>query len=245
MRTTPEPRFARIASMIGDPTRARMLAVLLGGNYFAAGEIARAAGVTPQTASSHLAKLIEAEMVVVRVQGRHRYYRLADGDVAHALEALSLLAERNALSDKWSRGAYQPLKQARSCYGHIAGELGVNLLDALIAHQYITPEEGHYRLSEAGRVWLHSIGVEAEAPPQNIRRYAYPCLDWSERRDHLAGALAGALLDQFIAKGWLTRVADSRALRVTATGRKILACLFAPTSGSVVTAAEKYNAPGD
>ena len=237
MRMTPEPRFARVAAMIGDPTRARMLAVLLGGSYFSAGEIARAAGVTPQTASSHLAKLIEAEMVALRVQGRHRYFRLADGDIAHALEALSLLAERNTLADKWSRGAYRPLKHARSCYGHMAGELGVRLLDALIARGYITPEEGHYQLTDAGRGWLHSIGVDESGSVRNDRRYAYPCLDWSERRDHLAGVLAIALLDRFVAQGWLARTPDSRALNVTVAGQRMLMPLLERKLVSTVSTA--------
>ena len=105
----PEPRFAKVAAMIGDPTRARMLSALIDGRFVAAGELAAAAGVTAQTASGHLARLVDAELLVLRAQGRHRYYRLADAEIAHALEALSLVAERRAGSDKWKQGGYRPL----------------------------------------------------------------------------------------------------------------------------------------
>ncbi|MGY4831248.1 ArsR/SmtB family transcription factor [Sphaerotilaceae bacterium SBD11-9] len=204
--------------MIGDPTRARMLAVLMGGGFVAAGELARAAGVTPQTASTHIAKLVESELVVARSQGRHRYFRLADADIAHALEALSLVAERNASADKWERGAYKPLKAARTCYGHLAGELGVQLFDGLLARGTLAPCEGHFAVTEQGRAQLGAIGLDL--PATSTRRVAYPCLDWSERRDHLAGSLAVALLEQAVANGWLLRTKDSRALTLTPSGRK-------------------------
>src|SRR2546423_11903439 len=133
MNTGPEPRFAKVAAMIGDPTRARMLSALMGGQYLAAGELATAAGVTAQTASMHIAKLVDAELVVARSQGRHRYFRLADAEIGHALEALSLVAERGAQADKWTQGPYKPLKAARTCYSHLAGELGVALFEGLLA----------------------------------------------------------------------------------------------------------------
>ena len=216
--TSPEPRFAKIAAMIGDPTRARMLAALMGGGFIAAGELARAAGVTPQTASTHIARLVESELVVARSQGRHRYFRLADADIAHALEALSLVAERNASADKWERGAYKPLKAARTCYGHLAGELGVQLFEGLLARGTLAPHEGHFALTEAGREQLKALGLDL--PSSTARRVAYPCLDWSERRDHLAGSLAVAMLEQAVAKGWLLRAKDSRAMTLTPSGRK-------------------------
>jgi DNA-binding transcriptional ArsR family regulator len=213
----PEPRFAKVAAMIGDPTRARMLAALMGGEFMAAGELARAAGVTPQTASSHVAKLVDAELVVTRSQGRHRYFKLADADIAHALEALSLVAERNAGADKWERGAYKPLKAARSCYGHLAGELGVKLFEGLLARGTLAPHDGHFVLTEAGRGQLAALGLKLPASATS-RRFAYPCLDWSERRDHLAGSLAVALLAQGLERGWLLRAKDSRALTLTHSG---------------------------
>jgi DNA-binding transcriptional ArsR family regulator len=156
---SPEPRFARIASMIGDPTRARMLSALMGGQYLAAGELAAAAGVTAATASAHLTKLIDSELVLLRTQGRHRYFRLAGAEIAHALEALSLVAEGSASQSRWSQGAYKPLKHARTCYSHLAGELGVALFEGLVRRGTIESCEGHFRLTAGGRAELAAMGL--------------------------------------------------------------------------------------
>lgn len=217
-----EPRFARIAAAIGDPTRARMLGVLLGGVSLPAGEIAKAAGVNPSTASGHLARLSEEGLVAVEARGRHRYFRVSDCDVAHALEALSLVAERTDADEKWQREPYRPLKYARTCYRHLAGELGVRLLQALLARRHLVSGERGYEVTGAGRAWLEDIGLGAKPPAGRIERYAYPCLDWSERRDHLAGRLATSLLDHFMARRWLAPAPQSRALKVTAQGRRAL-----------------------
>jgi DNA-binding transcriptional ArsR family regulator len=222
MTPSPEPRFARIATTIGDPTRARMLSALMGGQYLSAGELAAAAGVTAQTASSHIARLLESEIVVLRTQGRHRYFRLADADVAHALETLSFVAERSAAFAKWEQGAYRPLKAARTCYNHLAGELGVALFEGLLARGTLASADGSFELTESGRDHLHAIGLAAPAD-KAARRYAYPCLDWSERRDHLAGSLAAALLDHCLERRWLRRTPGSRAVALTPAGTKSLA----------------------
>ena len=219
--TSPEPRFARIAAMIGDPTRARMLSALMGGQYLAAGELAAAAGVSAQTASTHITKLLDSELVELRIQGRHRYLRLADAEIAHALEALSLVAERGAASGKWEQGAYKPLKAARTCYSHLAGELGVALFEGLLARGTLVARDGHFVLSAAGREALQQMGVAL--PSAASKRYAYACLDWSERRDHLAGGLAVALLDHALAQDWLRRTPSSRALTLTPPGAQALA----------------------
>ena len=218
---SPEPRFARIAAMIGDPTRARMLAALMGGQYLAAGELAAAAGVSAQTASTHITKLLDSELVSLRVQGRHRYLRLADAEIAHALEALSLVAERGASASKWEQGAYKPLKAARTCYSHLAGELGVALFEGLLARGTLVARDGQFALSDIGRDDLQQLGVVL--PPATAKRYAYACVDWSERRDHLAGGLAVALLDHAVEHGWLRRTAGSRALTLTPPGATALA----------------------
>lgn len=226
MAISPEPRFAKIASMIGDPTRARMLSALMGGEFLAAGELAAAAGVSPQTASMHIAKLLDAELIVLRTQGRHRYVRLAGEEVAHALEALSFVAERSANADKWAQGAYRPLKAARTCYSHLAGELGVALFDGLLRRGTIVPDAGHFRLTPVGRVEVSRLGVplpDASMSASAARRFARPCLDWSERRDHLNGTLATALLEHGIERKWLARVAGSRALTLSPAGVAVLA----------------------
>ena len=220
-----EPRFARVAASIGDPTRARMLATLLTGDSLPAGEIARAAGVNASTASEHLAKLVHEGLVAVEPRGRHRYFRVADADVARALEALSLVAERSLTDAKWLREPYHSLKHARTCYRHLAGELGVEVLRSLLARRRLVANERGYEMTRAGRSWLASLGIDGNASLRG-ERYAYPCLDWSERRDHMAGRLATALLDHFMAKRWLVRVDETRALRLTAEGKRSLPAIL-------------------
>ena len=161
----------------------------------------------------------------IEPRGRHRYFHVADADVAHALEALSLVAERRGADAKWLREPYQSLKQARTCYRHLAGELGVEVLRALLARGRLVPGEHGYELTPAGRSWMASLGVDADAATRG-ERYAYPCLDWSERRDHMAGPLATALLDRFLAKRWLVRIEDTRALRLTLEGKRRLTAIL-------------------
>jgi len=181
-------------------------------------QLAAAASVKPATASGHLAKLQEADLVVCEARGRHRYYRLADQDVAHALEALALVAERPTHARMWEHPARSRLRFARCCYGHLAGELGVSLLTAMLAHQALTATHDGYALTPQGEQWLAGLGM-APTPPTAKRRFAYPCLDWSQRRDHLAGQLADEMLAHFVDKGWLRR-ADGRALMLTPLGQQ-------------------------
>jgi DNA-binding transcriptional ArsR family regulator len=216
----PEPRFSRIAAQIADPTRARMLAALLGGEYRSAGELASAAGITPQAASTQLAQLLDNALVAVRQQGRHKYFALADADVAHALEALSLVAERDNVSARWERPQYKPLKCARRCYGHMAGELGVAQLEMLLRCNYLEPAAQGMQLSTTGRQWAAQLGLNLAI--KSAVRFAYPCMDWSERKDHLAGTLAKALLEHYLAQDWLRAERDSRALTLTPKGQREL-----------------------
>jgi len=225
----PEPRFARVAAMIGDATRARMLALLLGNEQVTAGEIARCAGISAQTASAHLAKMLQAELVAARRSGRHRFFRLANDEVAHALEALAVVAERRALGPRsglWARAAYRPLREARTCYGHLAGRLGVALHDGLMQERYLALEQDAYRLTTHGRARLASLGFDCGRIAETGHGVVYPCLDWSERRDHFAGPLAVGLLAHFLRRRWLQRVRDSRAVVATAAGRRQLHELF-------------------
>lgn len=222
---SPEPRFSRIAAAIADPSRARMLAALLGGEHRSAGELATSAGITPQAASTQLAHLVDAALVAVRQQGRHKYFALADGDVAHALEALAFIAERDTVSTRWERPAYRPLKCARRCYGHLAGELGVAQLDMLMRCGYLQPSEKGLQLTNTGSMWLATLGITP--PAQTTSRLAYPCMDWSERKDHLAGTLARALLTHYLQTGWLRADVDSRALSITPLGERELVPMLA------------------
>lgn len=218
----PELRFARVAATIGDPTRARMLSVLLTGESLPAGEIAQAVGIAPPTASGHLARLVDEGLVTVLPRGRHRYFRLADAEVAQALEALALVAERTGPATLWSREAYRPLKYARTCYRHLAGELGVRLLEAMVDRKHLASASNGFEITRAGRSWLDSLALEKPLAKLTPTRCAYPCLDWSERRDHLAGPLATTLLDHFLAKHWLACTKESRALKVTPLGSRVL-----------------------
>jgi DNA-binding transcriptional ArsR family regulator len=231
------PNFSRIAAVIADPTRARMLAALLCGEYRSAGELATVAGITPQAASTQLAQLVGAGLVAVRQQGRHKYFALADAEVAHALEALALVAARDGVSARWERPAYQPLKCARRCYGHMAGELGVAQFDMLVRCGYLyEPAQnplGHsgpgkggasrpggppgLQLSNAGSMWVARLGVTL--PNKKDSRFAYRCMDWSERKDHLAGTLARALLAHYLARNWLRAAPGARALSLTPQGQ--------------------------
>ncbi len=227
MSSQPEPRFFRIAAAMADPSRARMLATLLGGEYRSAGELATAAGISAQAASSQLAHLLDSALIVVRQQGRHKYFALADADVAHALEALSLLAERDSVSRRWEKPGYQPLKCARRCYGHMAGETGVAQFEMLMRSRYLQMADGSLQLTPAGHQWLMALGLRL--PAGTGSRFAYPCMDWSERKDHLAGTLARALLEHYLQKNWLQPDADSRALKITPLGRRELLPLLAAT----------------
>jgi DNA-binding transcriptional ArsR family regulator len=221
MNSAVQPRFARVAAAIGEPTRALMLARLLDGRYYTATDLATHAGVAASTASQHLKLLADEGLVRVRAQGRHRYFMLADADVAHALEALLRVAD-GALPEttRWQAPAMRGLRHARSCYGHLAGELGVGLCRSLIQRGWVCAEAGghDYRLTSAGVAGLVQLGVPAKEDA-GARRQLYGCVDWSERQDHLAGPLAVALLARFVEKGWLRQRANSRELVVTPTGQ--------------------------
>lgn len=224
---TYEPRFARIAAMIADPARSRMLAYLLGGHAASAGELADAAGVVASTASGHLAQLVDSGLVLCEPRGRHRYFRLADAEVAHALEALALVAERSTHEGAWNAPERRGLREARRCYSHLAGRLGVALHDTLIAQEALRPAADGYALTERGHDWLARLGLQAPAVPRG-GRLAYACLDWSERRDHLAGPLATVLMDSFQQRHWLHAAQAergsraARALTLTPAGQRDL-----------------------
>jgi DNA-binding transcriptional ArsR family regulator len=226
MNAAAQPRFARVAAAIGDPTRALMLSRLLDGRFYTATDLAQHAGVSAPTASQHLKLLVDEGLARVRAQGRHRYYMLADGNVAHALEALLRVAD-GALPEtvRWQAPAMRGLRHARSCYGHLAGVLGVDLCRCFVENGWVQPGEGDghdYPLTPAGVEHLRQLGIT----PHEGARQLYGCVDWSERRDHFAGPLAVALLDNFVDRGWLRRGDDTRALEVSASGKAGLAALF-------------------
>lgn len=241
MPPTHEPRLARVAAVVADPARSRMLAYLLSSDCASAGELARAASVTPATASGHLGELLDARFVVCERRGRHRYFRLADADVARALESLALVAERDAHERAWSRPERDRLRQARCCYGHLAGALGVRLFETLLEGECLRASAEGFELTEQGGAWLASLGMHPSPPTR--RRYAYRCLDWSERRDHLAGQLADEIFRHFVAKGWLRRGAG-RAIEPTPSGQRELLPRIASGTGRGDYAADAPPARG-
>jgi DNA-binding transcriptional ArsR family regulator len=222
--TQAEPRLARIAAAIADPSRARTLTRLLDGRLHTAGELATHAGVTPATMSAHLKLLVDEGLARVRQQGRHRYFGLADGDVAHALEALLRVAdgrahEADAALRRWQQPAMRGLRHARSCYGHLAGELGVRLREAMLGKGWVqAAADGGYGLTPAG---LQALDGQLPTTA-SAGRALYDCVDWSERRDHFAGPLAVAWLEAAVARAWLRREPDSRALVPTPLGQREL-----------------------
>lgn len=212
-----EPDIATIASLIGDTARARMLTALMGGKALTATELALEADITPQTASSHLSKLLEGELLKVRKQGRHRYFQLHSAEVAHLLESLlNLSASRNSHTLVTGPSDAR-LRQARVCYDHLAGELAVTLYDQLLASGHICENGENAELTEVGRAFFASRGF---SPDKSRRPECRSCLDWSERRSHMAGKLGQWILDNLIEEGWAEQQLDSRIIRFSDTGLK-------------------------
>ncbi len=219
------PSIAPIAALAGDPARANMLAALMSGKALTASELANEAGVTAQTASSHLAKLEAGGLVGAMKQGRHRYFRLADGDVAEMLEKMMGVAAR-AGHLRTRPGPSDPaIRKARVCYDHLAGEMGVALLDSLIQRRLISGAEDP-KLTRRGTEFADSFGIDLDALSRERRPLCRRCLDWSMRRHHLAGALGAALLRRLYDLNWTRRVRGSRALQFTPDGERSFWRLF-------------------
>lgn len=214
--------LAETASLVGDPTRAAMLMALMDGRALTAGELARAGGITAQTASGHLAKMLEAGLLGLEAQGRHRYYRLASPAIGGMLEALMVAAAPPPIRTGPRDAA---MRRARICYDHLAGEIAVALTDAMVARGQIEIGPDGAALTDKGRALLEEIGVELPAERKGAV-FCRPCLDWSERRHHLAGAVATALYRTLLARGWIRRSAESRTVSFSPPGREALRRYF-------------------
>jgi DNA-binding transcriptional ArsR family regulator len=223
------PDIAMVASLVGDPARANMLTALMTGRALTASELAQEAGITPQTASSHLAKLEAGGLIEPEKQGRHRYYRLTDPDVAGVLEGLAGLAAR-AGHMRVRTGPKDPaLRRARICYDHLAGDLGVQMLDSMRAQRLVRQKKQDIELTAEGARFLEKNLQILEAMLAHPRRpVCKACLDWSERRHHLAGTLGAAMMSRFAELNWAARdsVPGSRVVNFTRTGEKRFAALF-------------------
>lgn len=219
-----EVSLAEVAGAIADPARSRMLCSLLDGRARTATELAAVADVTASMASNHFSRLREHGLVEQLVQGRHRYYRLANSRVARALESLLSITGQPATPFKPSTP--EALRHARTCYDHCAGEVAVRLHDVLLKANWIEAHGKDYTLTEKGVERLLKLGVDVDAMRGQRRRLAYPCMDWSERSPHIGGALGAAILELMLKRGWVTRQLDSRALNVTSKGRDTLIKTF-------------------
>jgi DNA-binding transcriptional ArsR family regulator len=228
---TSNAMLAEVAAVVGDPGRAGMLHALMDGRALTASELARVASITPQTASGHLTRMTAIGLLSVEKQGRHRYHRLATPAVAHMLESIMQVA--SALQPPRKRLATGPrdaaLRTARTCYDHLAGRLGVALADAMVAqgHAELTGDAGI--MTDAGMAFLGRIGLDVGGmlAPHAKRMLCRPCLDWSERRPHLAGAVGAALCDLSLANGWIRRMDSTRAVLITPKGYRVFREQFA------------------
>lgn len=212
------PDISRIAALIGDPARANMLSALMDTRARTAGELATEAGVTKQTASSHLAQLLDAGLLHRDVQGRHHYYRLAGPDVASVLEALMTLSDSRSGRRMRAGPADPSLRKARVCYDHLAGELGVLMFDQMVSGGWIGSEADALSVSAHGWNRLKQIGIEAQDYEGSRRPQCRTCLDWSMRRYHLAGSIGNAILEKILQNGWARRSRGSRAVVFTPDG---------------------------
>ncbi len=220
------PDIALLGSLIGDPARANMLTALMSGKALTASELAAEAGVTQQTASSHLAKLEEAGLLSRRKQGRHRYFALADAEVSGVLEALMGLAAKRGLMRTRTGPRDPALRKARVCYNHLAGELGVRLFDSMVARRFLREREGGVALTRPGREFVEGFSLDLEELSRQRRPLCKSCLDWSARRTHLAGSLGAAFLKSFYERGWARRLDGSRVVEFTRPGERRFLALF-------------------
>ena len=220
------PDIALLGSLIGDPARANILTALMSGKALTATELASEAGVTVQTASSHLKKLQDAHLLRQRKQGRHRYFTLADDDVGSVLEAMMGLAAKHGLVRTRTGPRDEALRKARVCYNHLAGDLGVAIYDGMVSRGLLAEAGDDVDLTHAGEEFAGEFGVDLASLSRSRRPMCRSCLDWSSRRTHLAGSLGTALLNRFYQLGWALRVDGSRVVEFTAHGERQLLAKF-------------------
>jgi DNA-binding transcriptional ArsR family regulator len=212
--------IAEIAALAGDPARANILSALLDGRAMTATELAYAARVTPQTASAHLGKLAEAGLITATPSGRHRYFRLASPKVAQMIESIGSVALDNRPRFRPLSREAAALRDARVCYDHLAGRLGVAIADAMTTRGLIVLEDEGGHLTDAGSRFLRDLGIDLFVAARRRRRQCRACLDWTERRPHIGGAIGAALAEHWLTLGWIARAKDSRAVRLTPAGER-------------------------
>jgi DNA-binding transcriptional ArsR family regulator/predicted transcriptional regulator len=221
-----EKQFTEIASLIGDPVRSKVLWTLMDGRAYTATELSIYADTSPQNISMHLSRLVQSDLLSVEKQGRHRYYRFSKQEVAYAIEALANLVPGKPAEKKQVPDADSDIRYCRTCYDHLAGKVGVAITGGLLQQHLIVQNKNAFSLTGKGRKLFGSLGIAVEELEQQRRVLLRPCLDWSERQYHLAGALGAALLDTVLAEGWMRRTKNSRAVIITAKGQKLLYTYF-------------------
>jgi DNA-binding transcriptional ArsR family regulator len=223
---TADVRIAEVAALVGDPARANILGALMGGQALTASELVYAAGVSPQTTSGHLAKLTDGRLIACVKQGRHRYYRIATPRVAEMLEGIMAVVADAPPRHQPPSKLDEAMRQARTCYDHFAGKLGVGVTDALSAHGYLVLADEGGEITASGAAFLQKFGVDLSAARSRRRIFCRPCLDWTERRPHLGGSIGAALAQRCFDLGWLERMRESRALKITKVGQRGLSETF-------------------
>ncbi|MBV8152959.1 MAG: winged helix-turn-helix transcriptional regulator [Candidatus Eremiobacteraeota bacterium] len=226
MSASPDPDVAAAAALFAEPARAAILYALLGGGELPASELAFRASASPQAASAHLAKLVNGGLLAVRAAGRQKFFRLASGEVGRAMEALAALAAPVRVRALAQDSAMRRLREARSCYDHLAGRVGVAITDGLTERGLVRRTGNAFAVTAAGARFFGALGIDLEPLRERHRSFARACMDWTERRPHVAGALGAALLQRFLEEGWFERAACDRALRVTVSGRRNLSRRF-------------------
>jgi DNA-binding transcriptional ArsR family regulator len=219
----PFPGLSRLGALLADPGRAAMLWSLMDGSARPAGELTLIAGLSPSAASAHLARLTDGGLLALDVRGRHRYYRIASPDIATALEALANVAHAalaQPAAPRTARTVPLEMRYARTCYDHLAGELAVQVFERLLARGWLTARDDALDATALGVAQFAHWGIDVASQRQRRRRFACHCLDWSERRPHLGGALGAALLDSFRAQGWIEAAGKPRVLRITVPGQR-------------------------
>jgi DNA-binding transcriptional ArsR family regulator len=225
-----EPDVSRIARLFADPARARILRTLMDGTRRPAGELAYAANISAQSGSAHLTKLVDGGLLASEAQGRHRYFRIANADVAHAIESLASLSAgvepRTPRRPPPSKSMPIQFLYSRTCYDHLAGEAAVRILDTMLKARWLTAELRDFHVTRLGEKRLTALDVDLAAMRRSRRVFARACVDLTQRRPHLSGALGAALLEVYVARGWILRNRHSRVVSITPKGNEAFSKLF-------------------
>ncbi|WP_088051150.1 ArsR/SmtB family transcription factor [Virgibacillus dakarensis] len=211
---------AKVATLVSESSRAAILTILLDGRFHPVSDLAYMVGIKPQTASYHLAKMVEADVIDVETHGRHRYYGIRNQEIAQVMESFLQIAPPVEVRSLRQSFEEEALRRARTCYDHIAGSLGVKLTNALLENQFLREGQKEFHVTTEGEAFFSEMQIEISQLKKNRRKFCHKCLDWSERRHHMAGAVGKAMLDRLLELNWIQKTPNSRALKITSLGEK-------------------------